>query len=406
MNIAYFSPFNPQKSGISSYSERLVPFLGRHCEIDLWVDGFHPLAPSLSPFKKIDYARNQKIRKRLARYDMRVYNIGNNPEFHSGMLDVFLEYPGVVILHDYVLFYLITGYYLSYVRNEAGLIKEFYENYGRRGIDAVKDLLRSPVPPLQYQHPEYFPLIKKITECARGIIVHSDYTRNLVLQAGYDPERIAYINMVHSDGAFPEISPEEAEIIRRGYGIGPDDILVASFGFIAPTKRNLEIIEVVRRLSEKCSQRIIYLMVGEGNYVDGFLSDTIQKTGYVPSRQLDVLLMVSDIVVNLRYPSMGETSATLLHAMTAGKPCVVSDNAWFRELPNETVLKISCDRRKEQRELESALLLLINEKEQREQIGEKARDYVLRNHNPETIAGNMKDFFHHIHQYESSRDGR
>jgi hypothetical protein len=47
-----------------------------------------------------------------------------------------------------------------------------------------------------------------------------------------------------------------------------------------------------------------------------------------------------DRVINLRYPSAGETSGTLLRAFAAGKPVAVSDYAQFAEYPDECVVKI------------------------------------------------------------------
>ncbi|MEA2489155.1 MAG: hypothetical protein QOH21_947, partial [Acidobacteriota bacterium] len=45
-------------------------------------------------------------------------------------------------------------------------------------------------------------------------------------------------------------------------------------------------------------------------------------------------------LVNLRYPSAGETSGTLIRAFDAGKPVAVSDYAQFAELPDDCVVKI------------------------------------------------------------------
>jgi hypothetical protein len=37
--IAYFSPLGPDPSGISDYSEELLPHLARHWDMDLFVAG-------------------------------------------------------------------------------------------------------------------------------------------------------------------------------------------------------------------------------------------------------------------------------------------------------------------------------------------------------------------------------
>ena len=49
MRVAYFSPLNPQRSGISDYSEELLPYLGRYLDITLFVErGLTPAEPRLA----------------------------------------------------------------------------------------------------------------------------------------------------------------------------------------------------------------------------------------------------------------------------------------------------------------------------------------------------------------------
>ena len=46
------------------------------------------------------------------------------------------------------------------------------------------------------------------------------------------------------------------------------------------------------------------------------------------------------MVVSLRWPTMGETSAAAVRALSLGKPLVVSDVGAFRELPDEVAIKV------------------------------------------------------------------
>ena len=50
-----------------------------------------------------------------------------------------------------------------------------------------------------------------------------------------------------------------------------------------------------------------------------------------------------DVLVNLRSPTMGETSGAVIRGLALGKPMLVSDVGWFSELPDEAVLKIPVD---------------------------------------------------------------
>ena len=47
------------------------------------------------------------------------------------------------------------------------------------------------------------------------------------------------------------------------------------------------------------------------------------------------LMAACDVLVNLRYPTMGETSGSVIRALSLGKPLVVSDVGWFSELPDD-----------------------------------------------------------------------
>ena len=54
-------------------------------------------------------------------------------------------------------------------------------------------------------------------------------------------------------------------------------------------------------------------------------------------------MAAADVHVNLRAPTMGETSGTAIRALCLGKPLVVSDLGWFAELPDEVALKVPVD---------------------------------------------------------------
>jgi glycosyltransferase involved in cell wall biosynthesis len=394
MKLAYFSPLPPQKSGIAYYSEALLPHLSRFFKIDLWVSGFIPDRSLSKKFRIINYHKSKNRLSALKNYDYIVYNIGNNPEFHAEMYDVFLEYPGHVILHDFVLFFLVTGYFLDFKRDSKGYIREFYENYGNDGIYEVKKLLHGSIPPLEYQNPELYPLIKKIIRTAPGIIVHSDSTKNALLMNGCSPDKIAKINQINYSNMNFTIPKKEQATIKKQFGINTDGLLITSLGYIAPTKRNAQVIKAINDIIASSHINIQYLMVGEGNYINSYLDQNIKKTGFVPPDEYKKLVSCSDIIVNLRYPSMGESSATLLQAMTAGKPCIVSDIAWFSELPDNVVLKIPVDNIDENDELKRSLLLLITDSQRRSDLGKNAQKYVIAWHNPSGISEEIASFIY------------
>ena len=104
---------------------------------------------------------------------------------------------------------------------------------------------------------------------------------------------------------------------------------MGSFGFIDKAKLNHVVCETVRALNERFENKLIYLMVGDGDYIDKYLGPNIRKTGHVGLAEFNSLIKHSDIVINLRNPTMGETSGAMIRALSLGKPCIVSNDAWF-----------------------------------------------------------------------------
>src|SRR3989442_14823815 len=85
MKLAYFSPLHPQRSGISDYSEELLPYLGAEAEMTLFIDGFQPTDRSLtSRFEIVDYQSQPSSLKQLERFDAVVYHMGNDHRYHAG----------------------------------------------------------------------------------------------------------------------------------------------------------------------------------------------------------------------------------------------------------------------------------------------------------------------------------
>jgi glycosyltransferase involved in cell wall biosynthesis len=103
---------------------------------------------------------------------------------------------------------------------------------------------------------------------------------------------------------------------------------------------------------------------------------------YVPEDRMWSLMAACDVLVNLRYPTMGETSGSVIRAMSLGKPLVVSDVGWFAELPDEAVLKVPVD----EREVEVLAGALELATEHGAALGEAARAHVRREHELGAVA--------------------
>jgi glycosyltransferase involved in cell wall biosynthesis len=115
------------------------------------------------------------------------------------------------------------------------------------------------------------------------------------------------------------------------------------------------------------------------------LEDTVIRTGFVTDEDFYRYLSIVDIFVNLRYPSMGESSATLLQAFSLSKACVITNDAWFAEIPDTCAVKIHADEQ-EIDELTDALAGLASDPDRRARLGVNARAYLEAQYAPAKVA--------------------
>jgi glycosyltransferase involved in cell wall biosynthesis len=103
------------------------------------------------------------------------------------------------------------------------------------------------------------------------------------------------------------------------------------------------------------------------------------REGWVDERRLWGLMAGVDVSVNLRHPTMGETSGSVIRSLTLGKPLVVTDTGWFSELPGSVAVKVPPGEH-EVETLASALELLATREDVRAEMGAAAAERARREH--------------------------
>jgi glycosyltransferase involved in cell wall biosynthesis len=106
--------------------------------------------------------------------------------------------------------------------------------------------------------------------------------------------------------------------------------------------------------------------------------------GRVPEEEFRLYAFASDLCLNLRYPSAGETSATLLGLLACGRPVVVTDQIHVRDLPGTVVARSALEG--EEDGLYCDLMDLIRVERRRRELGEAARRYAESEASPEVMA--------------------
>ena len=358
MKVAVFSPMPPERSGIADYSALLLPALQARCEV---------------------VAVKRGARRPPRGTDVSVYHIGNNPAAHGWIVDALRRTPGIVVLHDFVLHHLVSGITLA-----RGDSKAYLDALERDGGLVARLLgyavMEKRIPPLWENRPEDFPLAGEVLGLATGLIVHSRYVRDRARAAGYaGPVWI----VPHPAFPVPALEP---------LGVDGDPVF-AAFGNVNASKRAPQLLDAYARVRPGLPASTLLLVGATSPGFDldrrlqrlGLDGAGLVREGYVAEDRLWQLMAAADVHVNLRSPTMGETSGTAIRALALGKPLVVSDVGWFSELPDEVALKVPVDAH-EVDTLAAALDLLASRPDVRRAMGEAARDLARREHDLDRVA--------------------
>jgi glycosyltransferase involved in cell wall biosynthesis len=393
LKIAYFTPVSPQKSGITDYSEKdLLPYLSRYAEIDIFIDkGIKPTNPELlANFDIRDYTQYDGIKDE---FDIALYHMGNN-EIHKFIYDSSLKNPGITVLHDIYLHGFLWSRSISRGDKERYL-KEFEYCHGFKGLEAAKIAVKTGV------YPEYeYPLIKRIVDSSYGIVCHSEFGVDKTMEC--NPEAIASkINMpLRIPDEINFIDQVNTEAVKKELGIDNKRPVITSFGFISAHKRYPVLLSAFRRFLKNYPDSILLLIGKDLIGIDKLISSlklekSVKMTGYAPFNKIVDFLAISDFCVNLRYPTAGETSSSVLRIMGAGKPVIVSNTDWFSEIPDSCCLKVDVNSYEEETILKCMEALASDDK-LLETIGKNAFEYVTKEHDPDKVAKDYYKFINNI----------
>ncbi len=390
MKIAYFSPVSPQKTGIADYSEcELLPNLSRYLDIDVFIDA------NVKPDNKFllenfDVYPCTEYERMKGSYDIALYHMGNN-EYHDYIYRSLIKNPGITVFHDIFL----HGYLWSVSigrRNPDRYREEFGYCYGEEGLNIADRAIRTGT------YPEFdYPLIRRILDNSLGIICHNEFSVRTALK---EKQNIA-ITKINQPMTIPEeirgVEILNIEEIKKKLSIEGRNPVIASFGFISPHKRYHVLLKAFKRLLNDFPDAVLLLvgddLMGINDLITKLrLNKSVITTGFVPFTEIIKYLAVADYCVNLRYPTAGETGASVLRLMAAKKPVIVSDVGWFSEIPDDCCLKVPVDPYEEDLLLAYMQTLAANARI-REVIGENAQRWVERDHSPEKIA---EEFYRYI----------
>lgn len=368
MKLALFTPVPPERTGIADYAALLLPALRERTELTVVKRG---------------------SRKPPRGTDLPVYHVGNNPDVHGWIVEALRRSPGAVVLHEFALHHLVSGMTLA-----RGDVRGYLDALERDGGLAARLLgyavIEKRIPPLWENRTVDLPLAATVLDHARGVVTHSEYVGMRVRATGYDGPVFV---VPHPAWTAPRVVPADVS----------GEPLIAAFGHLNESKRVPQLLEAFARIrADRPGARLLLVGAPAPNYdVSHFLQrlgldgDRVEVTGYVDEARLWSLMTAADIHVNLRSPTMGETSGTAIRALSLGKPLIVSDLGWFAELPDTVALKVPPDE-SEIDTLTAALELLASSGEVRETMGAHARALAESKHAVGAVAGAQVAAFERI----------
>ena len=395
--LAYFSPLPPQESGISDYSAELLPHLAKHFEIDAYVDGY---TPAVEPHDGMRISASVADLKENAYFSF-LFQMGNSI-FHAYIYDALIKHAGITVLHDVSLHDLVYWMLTQRRRSPERYAEELtYEN-GLEAQIAVEMVDAGELS--QHGLVELFPMNGRVLDASKAIVVHSAFARGEITagRSRQAAQRVRHIN----EGMTLPLTPstQEKKAFRRSVGLPEDAFVVGTFGIMSEQKQLEEGLQAFARMAAQFNAHY----VGVGRFVSlGYktsivnlcatlgITQRVAFKGRVSLSDYYRYLFACDAVLNLRYPSRGETSATLLRAMSCALPTIVNDIAAFAELPHDVVMKVNIGPRHAE-DLSTALRLLAADERVRRQRGDAARQHIADHHNWEMIAAQYADFIQHV----------
>jgi glycosyltransferase involved in cell wall biosynthesis len=359
LTVGFFSPLPPARSGIAGYSAELLR--------------------ALEPLGSVKV----NARDAAAGIDVPLYHLGNN-RLHREIYGHALETPGVAVLHDAVLHHFFLG-----GENEREYVAEFVYNYGHWSEDLARELWRRRS--RSAADPEYFryPMIKRVVERSRAVIVHNPRAAALV----HDHGRGTTVHEIPHLFAPPADLPSQSEVIRwrAGLGVATHTFLIGVFGHLRESKRLLALLRAFQRARRSADM----LLLVAGDFVSSDLSRSVEpllgndagiiRIGYLDEGDFWTCASAVDACINLRYPMAGETSGIAIRLMGLGKTVLLSAGHETSRFPESACVRIDPGQAEEEM-LTEYLVWLARSPSDSRAIGQRASEYIREHHAPARVA--------------------
>ncbi|RKT51906.1 glycosyltransferase family 4 protein [Saccharothrix australiensis] len=367
-----WSPLPPERSGIADYTYELLGPLAD----EVAVTAVSRSADATAPVPLVTPA---------AATGLPVYQMGNHAGVHTWIYRQALAVPGVVVLHDTSLLDFHQGYHggigTPAFRDEVAFA------HGPIWGDPQDPALLNGWPAVEADGPRYLDAMtmtmeRRLAAASRGFIVHDPYSADR-LRARYPGLPVSVVN----SGA-PVRDDADRAAVRARLGWDDGHVVFGVFGGFNRIKRILVVVLAFAQVRRRWP-RARLLIAGHVDYpevhadvvraLDQYgLRDSVRMELSPAKDDFEQLIGATDAVVNLRWPTAGETSAVMMRAFGAGRPVITSDLPQNRHYAEEFCWRVPIESRAEAEALAALLEQVVTEPGRARAAGELARDWVAR----------------------------
>lgn len=377
--IAILTPWPEQETGIANYEYKLVPYLQKYYQVDVYTDAVKhkcKKCEGVGFYELNDFAANK------GKYKHVLYQIGNNADFHKEIFEALESNGGVAEIHDYILTpFFFHSYFLKGDTNAFRVALE--KGYGEKGTREFELCEKTMRQPDMYD----FPMTQSVAKCADKVIFHNHWSAE---QLGLENASVVPHPCFDKEEFEKNSIADLIAQIKAKYKV-KTEIIIGCFGWVNANKRPQVVVKAVADLiREGYAVKLFFWGKAADNGIVNLakelgIQDSVYVSGYLDKEEYEAAMELTDIVVNLRYPSMGESSGTLCEAFKYGKAVIVSELNQYTEFPDEVCWKLPiCN--EEQELLSQYLKCLIEREDIRKALGGNAQNYADNVLNPERIA--------------------
>jgi len=379
MRIAYFCP--AQLADSLAYDQALLPELARQVEVERFVQagslGRLSLVPQLPAFEETALAQ----RHRASPYDLVLYRIGDHPAYRFAW-EALCRWPGVVSLQSMNLHPLLAIH-----PSEPAYEQAMVEEYGEEGRSLARYRAIGLAGAVDG---EVRPLGRFVAARALGAIVHTAEALALLRKGLPDLPAALVRRPVSLDAP---VAPGDLATIRQRFHLGPEELVLTSFGAVARDWRE-RLARVYGRLLGEDPTAVL-LIVAEGPVDASLWEEALSACRLLgAARVIEVgdhaallaeMIAVTDIALYLHLPALGEMPELPPRLMAAGKVVLFPAARGLAEFPEDCCVQISAGAQGEEL-LWAYLQFLAGRPEVRQRLGENAREYARQAHAPAAAA--------------------